>query len=121
MIFTASSVVCTEHEGVAMVAFADNAECPRYYLIMQQDAAQMETGKANLATVHIEVNSQIHSGYGAVQSAILSTDRLIVSLHDNMASALGIDKCIDVRFILKNIDELRTYLTRMLGAAICVS
>jgi hypothetical protein len=101
MQFFATCVTNEETDGVALVGFADNKMNPSQYVLLQRTLTPTpQDMNCGFDKLYIEVNSQLHSGYGAVRTADFQRDMLVLRLDQKLASNISVDSVITIRFDL---------------------
>jgi hypothetical protein len=98
MDFEAKSINIAEEYGVIVVGLVDDESSPSRYVLLQRtlspDEQDRELGHDR---VHLQVNSESKSGYGDVEEAVLSRDRLSLRFNQETARRIGIDDAIEIR------------------------
>lgn len=117
MKLTANCVTCQTQDDVAMLGFADDEFNTTQYVLLQRGLKPSQQDRdCGFDTAHIEVNSQLHSGYGGVVEARLQENRLLLTLDPQAAADMSVDEAIEITFQvpkgrLKEIgDQLRLLL-----------
>ena len=98
----------------SLAAFADDGKQPVNYVLLQRQLTpnqqDLELGHGQ---VHIEINSQRRSKYGAVNKCALSDDELRITLTEDAAEEMRVNQ--DVRIGLSVTEAQLTELTEFLS------
>ena len=80
-----------------MVGFSNDE--PASYVILQRDInPTAQDVLLGIDDVHIEIGDQGNSHYGALDSCLLTKDKLTLKLSDVGARALGVSQVIEIDF-----------------------
>ncbi len=95
----ANCVTYQTQDDVAMLGFADDECNPSQYIMLQKGLRpSSQDRECGFDQTYIEVNSQIHSGYGGVVEAQLKENRLVLKLDPQAASEMSVDETIEITF-----------------------
>lgn len=107
-------VFIQEENGVLIVSFANRADKPTEYLLLQHLLSPSEQDKRlGQDKVYVEVNDQRHSAYGGIKQIKLKDDQLLFKFDEKIAFQLGIKPDLDLTIGMQKIRDLRTQLSRL--------
>ena len=91
----ASFFSATLEDDVWLVAFADAADEPEHYLLLQR-STECDEQDATLGqdTYHLEISSPALSGYGGVAQVRIEQDRIIFSMDSTITWCAGLDQVV---------------------------
>lgn len=82
-------------DDVWLVAFADAADEPEHYLLLQRSTECDEQDAAlGQDTYHLEISSPALCGYGGVAQVRIEQDRIIFSMASSVAWCAGLDRLV---------------------------
>lgn len=85
----------TLEDDVWLVAFADAADEPEHYLLLQRSTECDEQDAAlGQDTYHLEISSPALSGYGGVAQVRIEQDRIIFSMDSTITWCAGQDQVV---------------------------
>lgn len=85
----------TLEDDVWLVAFADVADEPEHYLLLQRSTECDEQDAAlGQDTYHLEISSPALSGYGGVAHVRIEQDRIIFSMASSVTWCAGLDQLV---------------------------
>lgn len=85
----------TLEDDVWLVAFADAADEPEHYLLLQRSTECDEQDAAlGQDTYHLEISSPALSGYGGVAHVRIEQDRIIFSMASSVTWCAGLDQLV---------------------------
>jgi hypothetical protein len=119
MKLTAHYVTCQTQDDVAMLGFADDEFNTTQYVMLQKGLKpNQQDRECRFDQTYIEVNSQIHSGYGGVVEALLQENRLVLKLDPQAAADMSVDDTIEIAFQVQKgrLEEIAEQLRLLLGA-----
>ncbi|EPL15724.1 Imm10 family immunity protein [Pseudomonas sp. CF161] len=91
----ASFFSATLEDDVWLVAFADAADEPEHYLLLQRSTECDEQDAAlSQDTYHLEISSPALSGYGGVAHVRIEQDRIIFSMASSVTWCAGLDQLV---------------------------
>lgn len=91
----ASFFSATLEDYVWLVAFADAADEPEHYLLLQRSTECDEQDAAlGQDTYHLEISSPALSGYGGVAQVRIEQDRIIFSMASSVTWCMGLDQLV---------------------------
>lgn len=91
----ASFFSATLEDDVWLVAFADAADEPEHYLLLQRSTECDEQDAAlGQDTYHLEISSPALSGYGGVAQVRIEQDRIIFSMASSFTWCMGLDQLV---------------------------
>ncbi|WP_421548151.1 Imm10 family immunity protein [Pseudomonas sp. QD4] len=91
----ASFFSATLEDDVWLVAFADAADEPEHYLLLQRSTECDEQDAAlGQDTYHLEISSPALSGYGGVAQVRIEQDRIIFSMASSVTWCMGLDQLV---------------------------
>lgn len=91
----ASFFSATLEDDVWLVAFADAADEPEHYLLLQRSTECDEQDAAlGQDTYHLEISSPALSGYGGVAHVRIEQDRIIFSMASSVTWCAGLDQLV---------------------------
>lgn len=91
----ASFFSATLEDDVWLVAFADAADEPEHYLLLQRSTECDEQDAAlGQNTYHLEISSPALSGYGGVAQVRIEQDRIIFSMDSSVTWCMGLDQLV---------------------------
>lgn len=91
----ASFFSATLEDDVWLVAFADAADEPEHYLVLQRSTECDEQDAAlGQDTYHLEISSPALSGYGGVAQVRIEQDRIIFSMDSSVTWCMGLDQLV---------------------------
>lgn len=91
----ASFFSATLEDEVWLVAFADAADEPEHYLVLQRSTECDEQDAAlGQDTYHLEISSPALSGYGGVAQVRIEQDRIIFSMASSVTWCMGLDQLV---------------------------
>lgn len=91
----ASFFSATLEDDVWLVAFADAADEPEHYLVLQRSTECDEQDAAlGQDTYHLEISSPALSGYGGVAQVRIEQDRIIFSMASSVTWCMGLDQMV---------------------------
>ncbi|OOV97188.1 Imm10 family immunity protein [Pseudomonas sp. MF4836] len=91
----ASFFSATLEDDVWLVAFADAADEPEHYLVLQRSTECDEQDAAlGQDTYHLEISSPALSGYGGVAQVRIEQDRIIFSMASSVTWCMGLDQLV---------------------------
>lgn len=91
----ASFFSTTLEDDVWLVAFADAADEPEHYLVLQRSTECDEQDAAlGQDTYHLEISSPALSGYGGVAQVRIEQDRIIFSMDSSVTWCMGLDQLV---------------------------
>ncbi len=103
-----------EDDDVLTIVFADKADEPTTYLLLQRSLLPSEQDKRlGQDKVYLELNEQIHSAYGGIKQVDLNDNRLRLVLDDETADGLGTSTGLEVRVDEQMAANLRKQLGRL--------
>jgi len=89
----ASFFSATLEDDVWLVAFADAADEPEHFLLLQRSTECDEQDAAlGQDTYHLEISSPALSGYGGVAQVRIEQDRIIFSMDSTITWCAGLDQ-----------------------------
>jgi|SRR5579885_3611987 hypothetical protein len=118
MMLTANCVTCQTQDDVAMLGFADDEFNTTQYVMLQKGLKPSQQDREQgFDQPHIEVNSQIHSGYCGVVEAQLQENRLVLKLDPQAAADMSVDDTIEIAFHVptERLKEMGDQLRLLLG------
>ena len=91
----ASFFSATLEDDVWLVAFADAADEPEHYLLLQRSTECDEQDAAlGQDTYHLEISSPALSGYGGVAHVRIEQERIIFSMSSPVTWCAGLDQFV---------------------------
>lgn len=91
----ASFFSATLEDDIWLVAFADAADEPEHYLLLQRSTECDEQDAAlGQDTYHLEISSPALSGYGGVAHVRIEQDRIIFSMASSVTWCAGLDQLV---------------------------
>ena len=91
----ASFFSTTLEDDVWLVAFANAADEPEHYLLLQRSTECDEQDAAlGQDTYHLEISSPALSGYGGVAQVRIEQDRIIFSMDSTITWCAGLDQVV---------------------------
>ena len=91
----ASFFSATLEDDVWLVAFADAADEPEHYLLLQRSTECDEQDAAlGQDTYHLEISSPALSGYGGVAQVRIEQERIIFSMDSSVTWCAGLDRLV---------------------------
>lgn len=91
----ASFFSATLEDDVWLVAFADAADEPEHYLVLQRSTECDEQDAAlGQDTYHLEISSPALSGYGGVAQVRIEQNRIIFSMDSSVTWCMGLDQLV---------------------------
>ncbi len=107
-ILNAGFVYGSEDEDVIIVGFADQEYDTRRYVLLQRSKhVSAEEELLGHGEVHIAINDERCSAYGAVERIILSESQVTIELDKDAAGSLGVNEKIAICFFKEAVDLLR--------------
>jgi len=116
--FVAHHTVVSDEDTLVLVGFADQADKPGAYLILQRAHACDEQDRSlGLDAVSIERDDQRSSAYGGIEQVMLTPTSVCLLLSAATATALGCDRrlCIAMRPSPEELRQLRDGLRQLCG------
>ena len=108
MTLNAGFVYGSEDEDAVIVGFADQEYYTHKYVLLQrsrQVSAEEET--LGQGEVHIAINDERCSAYGAVERIVLSESQVTIRLNVGVAASIGVDDQIAICFAAEAVDLMR--------------
>ena len=103
-----------EENGVLVLGFADDKDQPSQYLLLQRTLApSAQDRRLGQDGIHIEINDQSNSAYGGIRRVELKEDRIVLSLGESTARAIGSEENVEVVIDPAKNDDLRDELARL--------
>ncbi len=103
-----------EEDDILTIGFADKADEPTTYLLLQRSLLPSEQDKRlGQDKVYLELNEQIHSAYGGIKQVDLNDNRLLLVLDAKTADELGASTELEVRVDEQMVADLRKQLGRL--------
>jgi hypothetical protein len=102
-----------------MLGFADEEFNTTQYVMLQKGLRPNQQDREHgFDQLHIEVNSQIHSGYGGVVEAQLQENWLILKIDPQAAANMSVDDTIEIAFhvSMERLKEISNQLRLLLGS-----
>ncbi len=88
-----------DNEESQTIGLADSPTETKKYILIQKVKRPTESDqRLGLTGIYLEVNDQIHSSYRGVQCILLFTDRLEVTLFDEMAESMRLPIHFSIEF-----------------------
>lgn len=103
--FQAAAFSLTDEDGTCMAAFADHADSPQRYVILQR-AKQSDDQDRSLGfdRYNVEVGGQERSGHGGLREAILYKDGLVLRFHVPATRFGGLESVV-IRIPMKSAER----------------
>ena len=114
--FKAENFSLSGDEYSSMAAFGDEPRQPKNYVLLQRIVnPSQEDIELGHDQVHIEINGQERSEYGAIETCLLQDEELRIMLNEDSAKRLRVAS--DIRIELPSdadqMDELSTFLAQL--------
>lgn len=118
MVLRATCITFQVEDDVALLGFADDAINTSQYVMLQRELPHKgRHSTVNDNRLHIEINTQRHSGYCDVVTAHLGDDRLVLTLNQEMAASMSLDERIEILLHVSRdaLSEIGDHLRLLLG------